>query len=399
MPVVSRPLRRPLRERLPEGNFDLGYDGVLAGAIVAMLLSGAIFYLETIGSGLLEFEHRLADWRTALLADQREASHPGIAIVTIDEETMADSPYDIVDRSYLARIIRYLDTAGAKGIGLDFLFLKRTEDGKDRDLVAAFQSAKVPMVIAAADRRARVLESQRTYQREFITASGQMPGYANLYYDRDEIVRRRAGPANPPDYPVSFAARLASISGRTDTRPRERIAWLKRPRDRGNTFFTVNAKMLLGNPVVAAALAPRFRDKLVLIGGSFVDRDRHRVPLLDSDGEKDEARVHGVFIHAQTVAQILDDRHINEIPAWPAVFFIAIGGFLLGWSFRRRGFSWMLGGGATMVIILLDVVFYWGWRVALPYTPVTIAWFAGGLAGYFAGVAMRRPPKTSGEWT
>lgn len=397
MPTVYRQPRRPLRERLPAGAFDLGLDGLLAAVVIAVCLAATVFHLETIGSGLLEFEHRLSDWRTAALADQHKTSHPGIAIVTIDEETMADSPYDVVDREHLARLLQVLERAGAKGVGLDIVFLKKTEDAKDRALLAAIKASRIPVVIAAADRRVTLLDHQRAYQRDFITASGQDAGYANLYYDRDEIIRRRSGPGSPPEFTASFVARLASIAGKADVTPGDRIAWLKQPADGGNTFFTLNAKLLLGNPVVAAALAPRLKDRIVLIGGSFADRDRHRVPLGDRDAP--DQKVHGVFVHAQALAQLLDGRRIIGIPAWRVVLPIAFGGFLLGWSFRQRGFSWILGGGATAVIIALDILFYWQWRVALPYTPVTIAWFAGGLGGYVAGLVLRRPPRTSGEWT
>ena len=387
--AASPPLRPPTAARRPLGQLDMRRDGALAAALFASLIALAMLVLESTYPNLFRVEHRLSDFRTGWLADQKPVQHERLAVVLVDEDTMADAPYDVMDRALLARLVRTLDGHGAKAIGLDVVFYKDTEPEKDRDLMAAIREARAEIVIAAADPRVEILDQQRAYQRRFLEATGRQPGYATLRYDRDDTVRRKAGPANPPDFPVSFVARLTSAVGVPDPDPAGRIAWLRQPRNGSSTFFAVNARSLL-DPAVGAALAPRFKDRIVLVGGGFTDRDRHLTPLFDSDGERGSSRVHGVFLHAHAIAQVLDGRRIREIEGWMVVWPISLLGFILGWSFRQLGFSWFVGGGATAVLIVLDILLFWQWRLVLPYTPATIAWFAGAIGGYVAGRALRR---------
>ena len=58
----------------------------------------------------------------------------------------------------------------------------------------------------------------------------------------------------------------------------------------------------------------------MLVGGGFVDRDRHLTPLFSSDGSRGSKLIHGVFLHAHAVAQILDVRPVRELPNIPTIF-------------------------------------------------------------------------------
>lgn len=97
-------------------------------AASAWLLAGATDY-----SWALWLEHRTGDIRTALFSHRPKKQHPDIALVTIDDATMQPYPYrSPVDRGLLANLVGELDKAGARAIGLDFLFLKPTERRRTR---------------------------------------------------------------------------------------------------------------------------------------------------------------------------------------------------------------------------------------------------------------------------
>src|SRR5215813_6327060 len=97
-----------------------------------LILSGVFAILATLlladlapryAPGLLRFEHYLGDVRTALLSDQLPSQHPKVAIVAITDGTLEGYKTILpVDRHLLARVVDALDAAGAKVIGLDFLF-------------------------------------------------------------------------------------------------------------------------------------------------------------------------------------------------------------------------------------------------------------------------------------
>jgi hypothetical protein len=93
------------------------------------------------------------------------------------------------------------------------------------------------------------------------------------------------------------------------------IAWLLRPKDnKRDTFATVYVPRHDpvdgsgdGHTVLPETLHAALRDKIVIIGGDFIDHDQHRIPL--SIATKKPAP--GAFIHAQIVAQLIDKRAIS----------------------------------------------------------------------------------------
>ena len=173
--------------------------GVNAAAIVTM----AITFVQTMAPTLLRFDHSLADLRTAVLSERLPAQHPRIAVVLIDEQTLEKEPYYVADRGITARLVRKLDEMGAKAIGLDFLYYRATEPAKDADLEAAIRSAKSSIILAAGNSRAEIEDHQHRYQADFIARVGRPAGYANLYKDSDDVVRRKAPPADEP-FPKAF---------------------------------------------------------------------------------------------------------------------------------------------------------------------------------------------------
>ncbi len=371
------------RERTPNERRDFWH--LMYGLNVAAFLTMALVAVQNIAPAVLRFDHSLADLRTAVLSDRLPAQHPRIAVVLIDEQTLENEPYYVADRGITARLVRKLDDIGAKAIALDFVYYRATEPAKDAELEATIRSARASIILAAGDSRADIDEKQRAYQTDFIARVGRAAGYANLYKDSDDVVRRKAPPADDAKYPQSFAALIAAEDGFRDPDPSGRIAWLKRAVNGEDSFLTLNALDILEDGPVAALIRPKIKDRLVIVGGGFADRDRHLTPLFTSDGARGSKLIHGVFLHAHAVAQILDVRPVKELPNIPTIFMISLAGFFLGLSFRKHGFSFQLASWATGVLIALDLFLFWKWRHILPYTPATIAWFVSGFIGYTLG--------------
>jgi adenylate cyclase len=365
-----------------------------------LILSGVFALLATLlladlapryAPGLLRFEHYMGDVRTALLSDQLPSQHPSVAIVAITDDTLAGyRTYLPVDRDLLARVVEAVDAAGAKVIGLDFLFTTPAADGNEILLIEAIRRARAKVVLAAADERIALSEAQRDKQQAFFREVDRSGGYSNLATERDSVVRFMAQPntIDKPAYPKSFAALLAESAGVTPSQDRARIAWLRAPRDGSDTFLTISAETLLrpaDDPVVQV-LRAGLKDKIVLVGGMLREIDTHLTPLTNRHEEK----MHGVVIHAHMLAQMVDGRSIGQLETEAASLRLALAavaalGFLVGWSFRRRRKGLLAGGVASAVIIAIDTIVFWQFRIILPLVLALAAWFLGEFSGHYLG--------------
>ncbi|MEM7774383.1 MAG: CHASE2 domain-containing protein [Pseudomonadota bacterium] len=334
---------------------------------------------------LVWVEHWSGDWRTAFLADREPTQHKKVAIVAVTEETLAPYPYRLPpDRQLLARLITTLDGMGAKAIGIDFLMLRATEPEKDQQLVEAIRTAKTPIVLAVADSRSELLQQERDYQTIFLRKSGARPGYANLLRGDDRIVRYLAPPAaDDGTFRRSFSGQLAAPKAEPLSEPR-RIAWLLKPEDGSDTFVTLPAHLLAppgldGPAPAAAALAPLIKGRVIILGSSLPDVDRHATPLPDWEDEEHD----GVFLQAQVVAQILDNRDIRRLPR---ELLLGVYGLLacLGMFFGLRygtGAVTVYGSSALIAVAVIDTVLFATIRQFLPFQACVLAMVMGVTGG------------------
>ena len=338
---------------------------------------------------LLWGEHWTGDWRTAMFADRLETQHDQVAVVTVSEETLTAFPYRApVDRAFLAKLVETLDTMGVKAIGLDFLFIRPTEPTKDQILRSAIAKVKTPVVVAAADARVGLSDDEQKFQREFIAESGARAGYANLLTGADRVVRFLAPPAPESPFKRSFAATLADPGSPPLTQPR-RIAWLLKPKDDADTFQNLPAHLIAppalpGPSPMAATLGRLFKGKIVIVGADLPDMDRHQTPLPDWENERQA----GVFLQAQVVAQILDNRDILRVSR-QAVMVLYFALTLLGiWLGMRHGVGAyaLYGGSAAIGIAAADVFLFTSIRQFLPFGACMMAL----ILGIVGGMVIRR---------
>lgn len=352
----------------------------LVTGIGCVLVIAALLFVPQFAPWLLRFEHGTADWRTAFLSDRMEAQHPKIAVVTITDTTLRDYVSSPMDRALLAKIVRAVDAAGAKAIGLDVFYLKKTDVEKDQALIDALKTAKAQVVLGALDERGEMDDYQRAFQAKFLADIGRPAGYLNFRHERDDVVRYTAVPAEKGRYPKSFAELLAEAAGATanaveDSRP---IAWLRGPDEKTPAFTTVPAHDLLADPDLGA----RLKDKVVLIGADRPRLDRHRVPLNVRDG----GDVAGVMVHAQVIAMLMEParavRELSPMNARLLLIAISVIGGYLGWRLGRSNIVGVLGGGAaTVVLVLIDALLFREMRIILPFTLAAVSWVAGLTAG------------------
>ncbi|MEQ1710797.1 MAG: CHASE2 domain-containing protein [Hyphomicrobium sp.] len=356
------------------------------GAACLAGLIGLLFVPQFL-PWVLRFEHATADWRTALLSDRLTTPHPEIAVVTITPATLRDYANSPIDRGLLARTVSAIDAAGAAVIGLDIYFLKATEPQKDKALIDALKSAKAKVVLGAWDERGQMEPFQREFQKSFSERIGHPAGYLNLRHQRDDVVRYRASPHPGSAYPESLSRLLARASGHDGADSERPIAWLLPPANGVQTFETLPAHTFVAgehglSPEKAAAAAKALAGKIVLVGGDFPERDRHRTPLSAWTSES----MSGVFIHANMIADLLDPRRsIAELPPSVArnlVGLVALVSCVIGWLLWQSSIVQYLGYTfATLVLVAVDAFVYREFRLLLPITLILAAWFLGVTGG------------------
>lgn len=335
------------------------------------------------------------DWRTLFFSQSADRTREDIALVLINEESMSDYDYiSPVDRGLLAKLLQGLDAAGPKAIGLDFIFDRRSEPGKTQALIDTIKNLRSPIVFGAIDSRVRgVKADDLKYQDEFIAKTGREA--AHVFFKRqldqlkidDQVVRYMGERAPAPPHRKSIAQLLAEKSGSAPFDPSSTfIAWLQAPKG-GDLFpmFRVPRHKSDAGPegVLPESWRAALRGKIVLVGGEFIDRDRHLTPMSVLDGTKTA----GVVIQAQILAQLIDGRSIQEVP-WnlelPLLAFVALLGFLLSSFLRVKRFDWLIYFCGLAVLILLGVALFSAFTIIIPSTSLFFAWTAGITGGHYA---------------
>ncbi len=333
------------------------------------------------------------DWRTALLAPRSEPRED-IAIVLIDEDSLTGYPYlSPIDRGLSAELVRAIDAAGPKAIGLDYIIDRPTEPPKDASFADAVRDAKAPVILGAIDERGAPRPEEAAFQQEFIAKTHRQAGHVFFATERnvltlgDQAVRFMAPPSPKSPQRPSFTRLLAEVDGPKPEPASDLINWRLPPAQGGvdlfPTFYVPAHRDPAGNrtgPVLPESWRAALAGKTVLVGGAFSDRDRHLTPVAVATGQ----RIHGVKIHAQILAQLRDGRSLYTTP-WPVelllVAFIAGFGYFAAQRWTLSGDGWRASGAAFAVITVLGLFLFWAYGVILPSSTLFLAWPLGLLAG------------------
>jgi len=357
--------------------------------IVCLLATVALLYAP-LRAEFLKIEPWTADWRTIVLSDRRTGPHPTVAIVVINKDTLTGYPYHSpTPRNLLASVVEAVEAAEPVAIGVDIYFVRPTEPENDQAFLRTVRERRSKIVLAAVNESAsQFSDSERQFQKRFLTDAGAPVGYLNLRRDRDDVVRYTSPPVIGSEYPDSLALQIAKATRSPGAKepsstPLSRIAWLLRDNFTPEPFTIVLAHDLLssaGETKIAAARA-QLKGKAVLIGNDRPYVDHHRTPF--SVWAQDEML--GVTIHAHIIAQLLDGRGYSELGTTAArvlVITLALTGFVLGWVFWQQRLDLTGRTIATVALVAIDALVYSQLRIILPFTLALTAWLIGVTAGH-----------------
>jgi adenylate cyclase len=318
-------------------------------------------------------------------------------LIYVSSKTLEQYPYvSPVDRQLLANLVDRIDAAGAKAIGLDFIFDRPTEASKDNNLLQSLQRARAQIVLGTIDARTILPDRERTFQDDFLTRAKRPVGH--LYFDEDHdvlvisdgIVRFMAKPSPTQPARKSFAELLAEVEGPYALPRTPYISWLLPPKNGAETFLSLTAEQVLGreSPAIQLPLTNLLGGKIVLIGGNFTDRDQHLTPL----SVVSEERFSGLSIHAQILAQLLSRRSVYVL-GWPMELVVFIAAALAGvWLGRRdrsgRGHYLIELAGAAGLIVANAAAFYF-FSLIFPITLTLLFLLAGATYGHYSRHALK----------
>jgi class 3 adenylate cyclase/CHASE2 domain-containing sensor protein len=262
--------------------------GIVAGVttltILAPRLTPKIFgYLE----------ERTRDLQIATLTPAE--SQGNIILVSVREESLKAEPYLLpVDRRLLADLVTHIDAAGARAIGLDFVFDRPTDPAKDAALSYSIRTALAPIVLGWTGAGAAGFE--RGFVADHRTGSlSQLAGVDTTV--RFQLPRRDAS--------FSFPGAIAQALGGTAPREAIRIAWRGRPDSRTGAFADFPAHTALALPAMF------FKDKIVLIGEELPFSESFATPFSIRTFVEPTASMPRLVLHAHELNQLLEGRQLR----------------------------------------------------------------------------------------
>jgi adenylate cyclase len=316
-------------------------------------------------------------------------------LVYVTDATLKGKPYvSPIDRGVVADLVVAADRAGAKVIGLDVLLDRFTEKPKDEKLRDIIHNARAKVVVGVIEETPSGPHAQSDYFLKNLGTDRQAPQAAHLYFDdqrswlvvSDHVIRSMAPKLEQDSALLTlgasrpFSEAIASAAG-SEFEPRSRrIDWLLKPRDGNEIFKTLPAELLLRSS--NDELTRLINGKIVLIGGGFMDRDRHLTPMSVSRDDFYQ----GLWINAQVLAQLLSKRTVLDIDPWVewllAAFVFLLAGY---WGVRSGGYQFWLEVGGVFLLIAAGILAFAWLRVIFPFNLWALAWLSGAAVGHHFG--------------
>jgi len=337
-------------------------------------------------------ENFLGDYRIASFSPRAPLQRPDIALVTITEDTLRDYPYvSPISRRLLAKLIEEIAQASPQVIGLDILVDRPSPE--DALLVAATRATTVPIVWGTIDdryvansTRPRMLREVIQAQEDFIAQAGCKAGHVWLEHRTGLMVQDSATIRYVGESQVgspardSFAAVIARMAGHPHQPSTTRIAWLRSPPDTATPLFAElqvrrhsPSDLDSKSPLLSEVEASLLKGRIVLVGATLDDRDRHKTPLNPAGG----LLMPGLMIHAQAIAQRIDgDRDVRSLPDWLVLAILFLSAFVcLRPGIRKvpKTAAIALGAVGLIVYAATNVEFPTGRLIFIAVAAVTIA--------------------------
>lgn len=375
--------------------------GRLQLAATVLVLAGALFIARfswvlpdgTVPTPLTsEAERAFYDLRAYYAADLVEQDNRIVLVAYTDQTLINARKRSPLDRGMLARTLRNLDAMGAKAIGIDILFDQPQDE--DAELVATLKAMKTPVAVAYANVATNeddVVYEQQQYLDAFqAEIAGSRAKSASIRLD-NTFGATRVWPTIVPGLPPLLGRVMLADAGVSTARFEgyEGALDYRRPRYVDAPLFASLQIDLFADPdpEVLPLLAEQIRGKYVLIGGDIVDYDRVETTFTSINGELPP----GLAVHAETIAQMLDNRMLAPIPPWMLwamavlVVLSAVLTALLEWPVRRVApFVVALFAGFIGIPVVLQL------RDVDTYGLPAVGWLVGWIIAFAAVTAAAR---------
>ena len=289
-----------------------------------------------------EAERAFYDLRAYYSADLVEEDKRIVLVVYTDQTLIAARKRSPLDRGLLAKTLRTLDAFEPKAIGIDILFDQPQDE--DEELIATLRAMKTPVAVAYAA-KATNPDDIEYEQQQFLEAfmarlkgSNAQPasirldntfGATRLWPDIREGLPPLLGRVMLADAGEPAAA-FAGYEGAIDYRRTKFEDSVLFPPAQIDLFVDPD-------PEILPFLKEQYAGKYILIGGDIVDYDRVETTFTSINGEVPA----GISVHAEIIAQMLDDRVLTPIPSWVIWAMAVLAVFagmvtaLLEWPARR----------------------------------------------------------------
>jgi adenylate cyclase len=344
-------------------------------AVLGVTLGGAALVLLLTQDVLIEFtplkraELSLIDLRFQKRAEQAPKDPPlNVVIVEISHEAQKSLPERYPwPRTYYARLIKNLQRAGAKAVGIDILF--DSPDARSPEGDAAFSKALRESGIAVLagylqteTQWVQVMSGSRNYANLFIDSTTPF-GLVNIPSDVDGIRRRympflyeEGADLLIPTFSMAVLSKtwnlppltaaaitdsgllvlqrpvpmfdgnsfLINYIGPTRTFPRISVADVL-----DDSTFETAEELEYGTPIntfddpgTGLLAQGVFTGKIVLIGSTMPeDKDLFNIPLMTDDRQN---QMYGVELHANVIQNVMDNNFITRQPLWSIIVVVVV---------------------------------------------------------------------------
>ncbi|MDH4394780.1 MAG: adenylate/guanylate cyclase domain-containing protein [Limnobacter sp.] len=342
--------------------------------VIGLVLGLMLTALSYNFSPLRVIENWLMDIRVSLLSSSAEP-HPDVLILTINEDTLAGLQYrHPVDRAFLANVLKVLDQAKPKVIGLDVLLDQATEVEKDSALKLQMSSISTPLYVAFAGEADGLTPKQAAYLEAYVPLSKRAS--VNLARDAyDGIIRTTAGSFTELLFPAGNTPEVLNLSSSPDS----------------SAYWDGAVKKFPAHQVEKLP-ASWLQDKIILIGAELSLTDRYPTSWTALLGPA-MGSMPGVEIHAQSVINRINGKGYWRAPSWAQAMGITVL-LLLALSLAYSEFSmWAKGlmfvGLAVAWLALAVEVMSTTSYVLQVFTPMMALVLGGALGGLSRGMQYR----------
>lgn len=329
--------------------------------MIAVYLADTFYRLDLLERiELKTLDYRFL-WRGAEKPDDR------IVILGIDDKALDKIKDPMVFWGpHFAKVIRKLAQAGARSIGMDFVFsipITKSVDGEDYDKILAMALREANCVVMAKtfrnDRETNAYLVDEAISRLRFAASPEYAGFVNLTNDPDNCVRRQTLVVQDINSKGHLAFGLAIVAKYYDILGKKKVSVKGSNVIMGDKVVPINryGEMLInfagpsGNfhhisfyeawkmadeDGSIGYFRENFTNKIVLIGTTnILHQDFKPTPFFASNHYKELRSTYGIEIWANVINTMLQDKYITRVPGWQVSIIILFIGLFVSYVSLR----------------------------------------------------------------